>query len=641
MRGKQLPASATLMAGLRVYTTILLAATLVVAIAHPAWAETPAVGSGQAAPSLASPAPQTQSPAPPPQRPPAPAGTAPAVPGTSGAPAGDADLFTGAAQDSFGESIQVTVVSIDVVVRDKSGKPVTGLTRDDFALRVDGKPVEITNFYSLAGAGAARQPARAAAPENAGPAPFPEPKPEHLNLVVYVDNANLHPFDRNRVLKQLRAFLQKTLGPDDRVLLVTHDLGLHVRHSFEEAASTLGPALDKLEKDSGLGINKDLALRQVMETIKDFGCGRVDECQSMARSYSDAVMAEVKVTYSNLHHLLESLGGLDGRKVLLYVGDGVSTQVGTDVFGLIDEMCPSTSGQLARIPLNATAPLHQVVATANANLVTLYTLETAGLRSYASAEHTHPLVSFQLSRTIDIERQDSLTSLARDTGGRAALNGNDFSIDLEGIAADLNAGYSLGFVPARAGEGRTHDIKVEVKRPGLAVSYRQSYRDRSPQERLEGQVEAALLHGYADNPLGASLKLGAAVASEHGRVQLPVQVRVPFGKLAFLPQEDGRHGRVSIIVGNLDARGGMSPLRRIQLPLHVPDADAKRVLASSLGYDVKLLLEPGRQRLAFALRDDVANITSSLIQEVDVDKKGTATPVLPAAVHAPGAPSSR
>src|SRR5437588_2218667 len=174
---------------------------------------------------------------------------------------------------------------------------------------------------------------------------------------------------------------------------------------------------------------------------------------------------------------------------------------------------------------------------------------------------------------------------------------------------------------ARAGEGRTHDVKVEVKRPGLKASYRQSYRDRSPQERLEGQVEAALLHGYADNPLAASLKLGAAAPSERGRVQLPVQVRVPFGKLAFVPQQDGRHGRVSIVVGNLDARGGMSPLRRIQLPLRIPDADAKRVLASHLGYDVKLLLEPGRQRLAFALRDDVANVTSSLIQEIDVDKK--------------------
>jgi hypothetical protein len=144
MCGKQLPAGATLLAGLRVRTMILVAATLVVAIASEAWAAPPAAGSGQAAQS----------------------------------PAGDADLFTGAAQDSFGESIQVTVVSIDVVVRDKSGKPVTGLTRDDFALRVDGKPVEITNFYSVAGAGAARQPVKAAAPENAGPAPFPEPKRE-------------------------------------------------------------------------------------------------------------------------------------------------------------------------------------------------------------------------------------------------------------------------------------------------------------------------------------------------------------------------------------------------------------------------------------------------------------------------------
>jgi hypothetical protein len=140
--------------------------------------------------------------------------------------------------------------------------------------------------------------------------------------------------------------------------------------------------------------------------------------------------------------------------------------------------------------------------------------------------------------------------------------------------------------------------------------------------RLEGQVEAALIHGQADNPLAASLKVGAAVPSEHGRVLVPVQIRVPSGKLAFLPQEDGRHGRVNIVVGNIDARGGMAPLQHMQLPLRIPEADTKKVLASHLGYDVKLLLEPGHQRLAFVIRDDLARVSSCVVQDLEVDKNG-------------------
>jgi hypothetical protein len=129
-------------------------------------------------------------------------------------PAAVAGLFPDRADESFVESIEVSVVSIDVVVRDGSGKQATGLTRDDFALFVDGQKVAVTNFYALGNAGA-QQPAEtpaagtAAAAAEAGS----EPKRERLNLVIYVDNANLHPFDRNRILKQLRSFLQHTLGP--------------------------------------------------------------------------------------------------------------------------------------------------------------------------------------------------------------------------------------------------------------------------------------------------------------------------------------------------------------------------------------------------------------------------------------------
>jgi VWFA-related protein len=565
----------------------------------------------------------------------APEAAASSPPSVAAPSAAVSGIFPDRGDESFTESIEVSVVNVDVVVREKSGKQVTGLTRDDFALFVDGQKVDVTNFYALGGE--KRQGAASAAGTATNSAPAgadaENPKRERLNLVIYVDNANLHPFDRNRILKQLRSFLEHTLGPEDQVLLVTHDLGLQVRHAFRDSLGTLGAALDKLEKETARGVNQDLATRQTMEQIQQLGCRQLDEIQAIARAHADAVFAEVKMTYASLYHLLESLGGMEGRKALLYVSDGVATQIGTDVFGQIEEMCGHVN-QFADMKLDATAPLRQVAATANANLVTFYTLEATGLRNYVSGEHSRPLVSFQLSRMIDADRQDSLTSLARETGGRAALNGNDFTRDLAEIAAELDGGYSLGFTPPHPGDGKIHQLKVEIKQPGLRASYRQSYRDRSAAERLEGQVEAALIHGYADNPLAASLKLGTASPSEHGRVLVPVQVRVPFGKLAFVPREDGRHGRVSIFVGNMDARGGMSAIQRVQLPLRIPEADLKRVLASHLGYDVKLLLAPGRQRIAFAVRDDVARVSASVIQELDVDNQGHANVVAAGATPA-------
>jgi len=566
---------------------------------------------------------------------PAPAAAATGAPPS--ASSGGAVVAEGVAPEPFEESIEVTVVNLDVVVRDRSGKLATGLTRADFAFFVDGKQVEITNFLSPEERPQPASPAMSE-PANAPAGVAPEGQGQSLSLIVYVDNANMRPFDRNRLLKQVRSFLQKTLAPTDRVLVVTNDLGLHVRHQFREALASLAPVLDQMEKETGAGIGRDIARRQGFEELHDLiqslGCARsFDQARSMAQADAESALSEERVAYAELHHLLRSLGGVEGRKALLYLGDGMATHAGADIFGLLQELCPAQGLHLHLEPVDSTSLMRQVIADANANLVTLHMLEATGFQTYASAEHPgQPLLSYELTQQIAADRQDSLTSLARETGGRSALNGADFSHDLEQIAAELGGAYSLGFTPIRAGEGKAHQVRVEVKRPGLHASYRSSYRDRTPQERLDGQVEAALLHGQTDNPLAASLKVGAGTTSEHGRILVPVQIRVPFVKLAFLPRDDAaRHGRVNIVIGNIDARGGMAPLQRMQLPLRIPDADAKRILASHLGYDLKLLLEPGHQRLAFVVRDDLARISSCVVQELDVDKKGAVSSVASAA----------
>jgi VWFA-related protein len=575
-----------------------------------------AVGIAAAATEAAAPAPPAVDPA---SAPPSPAA------GTEAPPA---------AGESFGEAIEVTVVNVDVVVRDKSGKQVGGLTRDDFSLFVDGKKVEIANFSSQA-------PAAPVVPGRAAPAPgAPAPAVpadggaarERLSLVVFVDNANMRPFDRNRLLKQLRGFLDKTLQPGDQVLLVTHDLGLHTRHTFGDRPETLAPALDALTKEAAAGLNRDLELGHTMDDIQDViktqGCtSGADVAFSEARAHQEQRLAEAKVTYGNLHNLLKSLDGVEGRKALIYVGDGVATQVGTDVFGLIEELCPQNTNRTNFQTVNALAPLHQVIADANASRVTFYTLEATGQPSYNAAEHGRPAVSFDLAQRIDQDRQDSLTSLARETGGRAALNGSDFRHDLEEIGAEITNAYSLGFTPPPGPAGKPHTIKVELNRPGLRATYRAGYRDRTAEERMEGVVEAALIHGQIDNPLGAAVKVGAGVVGERNRVTVPISLRVPFGKLAFVPREDGRHAHVTIFVGNMDAKGGLAPIQRAQLPLRIPEADAKRILASQMGYDLKVVVEPGRQRIALAVRDDVARVSSSVIQEIDVSKTGTATAI--------------
>src|SRR5512144_2526999 len=77
------------------------------------------------------------------------------------------------APPSFGETVEVNVVNVDVYVTDKDGKRVTNLRKGDFQVFEDGKPVEITNFAGIAAprAETAAPPAAATAPAAPGAAP--------------------------------------------------------------------------------------------------------------------------------------------------------------------------------------------------------------------------------------------------------------------------------------------------------------------------------------------------------------------------------------------------------------------------------------------------------------------------------------
>ena len=101
----------------------------------------------------------------------------------------------------FTDKLEVRIVEVEVVATDKAGNSVTGLTKDDFELYEDGKPVTVTNFYAIDGGrevAAADFPGAAPGTEPAEAPATPAPH-RQLNLVVFVDNLNTSPLQRNHV----------------------------------------------------------------------------------------------------------------------------------------------------------------------------------------------------------------------------------------------------------------------------------------------------------------------------------------------------------------------------------------------------------------------------------------------------------
>ena len=140
---------------------------------------------------------------------------------------------------AFVDEVKVTVVNIDVFVRDRDNNVVTGLTQGDFVLKQDGQERILSHFAAYTQdviAEIMQRREREATPVVALAQPEKEAEetpPEEegiatlaariqpVHLVIYVDNENIRPFDRNRVLTQVRGFLREIMQPHVQVMVVS------------------------------------------------------------------------------------------------------------------------------------------------------------------------------------------------------------------------------------------------------------------------------------------------------------------------------------------------------------------------------------------------------------------------------------
>lgn len=563
------------------------------------------------------------------------------------------------AQPPFGEVIEVNVVNVDVHVTDRDGRPVAGLQRDDFEVYEDGKRVKVTNFEVMEGMKAEPSPP-AAVPAVTATAEPPSPErpqeiaPEdRLHLVVYVDNFNLDPIHRTRVLQQVRTFL-KDLRPEDRVMMATNDLGLTIRLPFTGDPAALNATLDTIERLPAQGATAEsdrrTAMRQVLEIREavrriEGPCSRT--IMVPAESYADTSRNQTLQSIKAMTVLVNSLSGVPGRKAMLYVSDGLPANPGEEVFQLLYEICgggsasgiedvhdPALEGPIDQfkgsealmksMQYSTVEDLNRLAAHANANRVTLYTLQATGLQGSSSAlaeygpnERVLQLASLQFVQTTNL--QNSLTLLASETGGKAILNANDVSPDLRRMKEDLSTYYSLGYVPDHAGDGREHRIEVKVRKPGLQVRSRHSYRDKPAIERAVDRTLAAVYHGFEDNPLEVTLKLGEQIPQDGDRFQVPIKLRIPLFKLAILPQQDRSYrGSLRLLVSTRDERGGVSPIRQIHVPLDIPEQQILYAMGQFYEYDLILVLPRGEQHVAITVRDESTTATSVLSRTLSV-----------------------
>jgi VWFA-related protein len=561
-------------------------------------------------------------------------------------------------QEGFGEAVDVNVVNVEVYVTDRDGRPVAGLQRKDFTLLENGAPMEIVNFEGFTG-----QPASAAAAPSQDPAAAARPeetasKPsrEGQHLALFIDNTFLHPAHRNRVVAQLRGVLAGSLGPEDQVMVVTQDPGLHVRLPFTADRAALDAALAGVEKLPAPGLQLENDRKRALDTlltIREINTAgpASNPCELdiaiPAQTYAESTRQEVLRSINTMTLLVNSLAGIPGRKALLHVSDGLPLNPGEEMFEILRTLCgggggttghadaydAESEGALAAyrgsqagldvLKYSTATEFATLASHANAQQVTFYTVQASGMQGAASADAElgprERILQLPSVATVQVNNlRDSLSLLASETGGRAIFDANDLRPELARIQEDFGSYYSLGYSPPHSGDGRQHRIEVRVKQPGLRVRHRLTYRDKPLLERTVDRTLTSLFYGREDNPLEIGVELGDVTPGTDGNYTLPVRLRIPLFKISFRDQQTEIVARLRLFVATGGMDGQASKVRQVEIPLRIPREKALIAMGKYHQYEVTLTLPPGEQKLAVTVRDEHSNLTSYLVRTVQV-----------------------
>lgn len=549
-------------------------------------------------------------------------------------------LLAAAEPPAFTAAVDVQVVNLEVYATDREGRPVTDLSGADFKVFEDGKPVELTHFSRVEGG----SPVPAGTAERSSE---PE-KPSGLRLVVFVDQSRIGVMSRRNAVTQLTKVLQETLKPEDQVMVVAHDGANRILLPFTTNRKALWEALAKTDTVSARQLLARSEREDVFQQLRyDAQEGPCLFSEELYTPYVEKAHSEVVQMVRSLGVFVDSLAGVPGRKAILHVSDGIPLRPGAEAIEYAIELCGgqgaqqgqdgaidtvqidernrltrSFNPQKARLDVqryDTTDQWQGLSARANAYGVTLYMLQATSVVDTGGANAAEPL-RYQTQLTSWSERgnlQDPLFFLAKDTGGRAFLQGGQLEPGLRAMVEDLRSYYLLGYVPP-AGNTGLRRIKVEVSRPGLEVRHRTKYQLRTPQEQIAGRLRSRLLHGVGENPLGARIELTRQEPAGENRIKARVSVKVPLDSLALIPRESLKEGMLTVFVAAQDPSGGATPVRRSSVPVRVAATASQREFT----YEIEMMMRKGQSDLGVAVRDELGGETSYVSQRFQLDGAG-------------------
>jgi VWFA-related protein len=497
-------------------------------------------------------------------------------------------------------STTTSVVVVDVTVTGGNGKPVANLTKDDFLLLEDGKPqtllsCDLQHLESKALPAPAQQlkdrTAAPAPPKPSAPAANSEIKFRDRRLIVMLfDFSSMQPPEQLRAVDAAIKFLGSQMTASDMVSIMIFGSTLKTVQDFTD--------------------DRDL----LISTIRGFHIGDSSELASMADTGADAedqsgafVADETEFNIFNTDRKLAALEDAARRlsqypekKALVYVSSGVEKTGVDNQSQLRATVNAAVRANVAFYPIDARGLMASAPGgdASQAGAVGSNLYSGKGQRALRDSFHN---------------QQETLFTLAADTGGKALLDSNDLTLGIRQVQQDIESYYILTYTSTNTAEdGRYRRIQLKLApRAGLLkakLNYRQGYFAATTFARMretdkEAQLQRAL---ESENPI---TDLPIAVEIDYFRLDkskyfVPVSVEIPGSALAFRSKGSKQATEMDFTAVVRDARNRIAATVRDTIPLKLDEAVAGQVIRQHIQYDTGLTLAPGKYTLRFVAREN-------------------------------------
>jgi VWFA-related protein len=525
------------------------------------------------------------------------------------------------------------VVLVNVQVRDSKGSFVRDLKQDDFTITEDGKvqkvlSLDVQNTDALVinngdpqalnllgdlNGDSSTQIQRIVKERALAPTPTSYTKEmfrDRRLIVMFFDLQSMQPEEITRGLQSARNYIDEQMRPADYVSIVSLSNQLNVDQDFTSNKEDLLTALNTFDPNSGNGFEDTGA---AADTTTDPTDTSTDQEFTADTSETDIFNTDRK--FDVLRTISETLQSIEQKKTILFFSGGLRANG-------IDNQTSYRAAVNAAVRANTaiytvdTRGLQAVVPGGAAN-----TASQRGANAFNGRGMRGQFTQLQAS-------QDTLVSLAADTGGRSLMDSNDFGKIFTQIQEDTAMYYVLGYTSTNTTkDGRYRTIRVSVKMPNVRVDARRGYYADTDflhmaRESRDKQLQDELATDLPSTDLPVYLSTGYFRLDDF-RYFVPVSIVVPGSAIPFASKNDQDKATLDVLGAILAPSGGPAGMRggrggrgeppqpegprvfgQIKDTIKLDLSATQQVKRKNVQYDAGFLLPPGRFRLRFIVREN-------------------------------------